>query len=458
MKACIFGHQLPRLTALCAIAFLVPHAEAAGLAELYREARLNDPILAAANAQRESVEALLPQALGQLLPQVSYNLSRSQNDTSNTYSARSDGFNSTVPRGKDVSIDYSYIASSGSLNLTQAVFRPQAWIALAQARVQVRQAEATYRQAEQDLILRLAQAYFDVLLAEDNVSLADEQKAAIAEQLKQAKRYFEAGVGTVTDINEAQARYDTIQAQGIAAQNALEVKVRTLEQVVGNIHRALDRLGTRLLLETPRPDRVDDWVDFSLVNNPVLKASEAALEVAEKEVSKSAAAHLPTVDLFVGRARNENASVSLVNNVDWTDTVGVRVAIPLFAGGATEGRVTQTSALRERARYELESAKRSTVLGARQEFLNVHSGVAQVKALEQSVKSNEVALYSARKGQEAGTRTSFDVLNAQQLLFAAKRDLAQARYTYVNSRLRLRSAAGLLGEEDIELIQRWLEK
>ena len=422
--------------------------QADGLVDLYRESITNDAIYGAAKAQRDAVQTLVPQARGQLLPQVSFNYSRNQNNTDNQFQTSQGSI------GKQ----YDYISSNGSLNLSQALFRPQAWIALAQANDLVRQAEAEFRNAEQELILRLAQAYFEALLAEDNVSLALEQKAAIAEQLKQAKRYFEAGVGTVTDINDAQARYDTIQAQEIAARNTLEVKVRALEQIVGTTHRNLDRLGSRMVLEKPVPEKVGEWIDFSLANNPQLKAKEAALEVAEKDVGKSAAAHLPVVDIVAGRSQVVNPSYSLLENTNWTNTVGIQLAIPLFAGGTTQGRVDQSRAQRERTRFEMESEKRSTILNTRQEFLNVDSGIAQVKALEQAVKSNEVALYSAQRGQEAGVRTSFDVLNAQQLLFTVRRDLAQARYGYVTSRLKLRSAAGLLGEEDIQLVQSWLEK
>ncbi len=437
-----------RTFAAVAVALGSQMATATGLVELYRESIANDAVYAAARAQRDAVQTLVPQARGQLLPQIGFNYGRNRNTTDNEFQTQLGS----------VSKHYDYYSSTGSLNLTQALLRPQAWLALAQAGDQVRQAEADFRQAEQDLILRLAQAYFDVLLAEDNVSLAQEQKAAIAEQLKQAKRYFEAGVGTVTDINDAQARYDTIVAQEIAAYNTLEVKVRALEQVVGGTHRKLDRLGPRLALEKPLPERIDEWIDFSLANNPQLKSKEAALEVAEKDVGKSAAAHLPTLDIVAGRSQVVNPSYSLVDNTNWTSTIGVQLAVPLFTGGTTQGRVDQSMAVRERTRYELESVKRSTILSTRQEFLNVDSGVAQVKALEQAVKSNEVALYSAQRGQEAGMRTSFDVLNAQQLLFTVRRDLAQARYGYVTSRLKLRSASGLLGEEDVQLVQSWLDK
>ena len=440
--------RLRKSIAAVAVVFGSQMSNAAGLLDLYRESIANDAVYASARAQLDAVQTLVPQARGQLLPQIAFNYSRNHNNTDNQFNTQQ-GW---------VGKQYDYYSGNGSLNLSQALFRPQAWIALAQANDQVRQAEAEFRQAEQELILRLAQAYFEVLLAEDNVSLAQEQKAAIAEQLKQAKRYFEAGIGTVTDINDAQARYDTIQAQEIAARNTLEVRVRTLEQIVGGTHRHLDRLGPRLALEKPLPEKVDDWIDFSLANNPQLKAREAALEVAEKDVGKSAAGHFPTVDIVAGRSQVVNPSYSLLENTNWTNTVGIQLAVPLFAGGTTQGRVDQSRAVRERTRYELESVKRSTVLTTRQEFLNVDSGVAQVKALEQAVKSNEVALYSAQRGQEAGMRTSFDVLNAQQLLFTVRRDLAQARYSYVTSRLKLRSATGLLGEEDVQLVQSWLDK
>ena len=314
------------------------------------------------------------------------------------------------------------------------------------------------RQAGQELILRLSQAYFDVLLAEDNVLLAGEQKAAIDEQLKQAKRYFEAGVGTITDINESQARYDTVVAQELAAQNNLEVKERAIEQLVGKMHRSLDRLGSGLSLELPQPTDVEEWLTFSLANNPQLKVQQALFDISQQEVYKNAAAHLPTVDIVASRGRSDSPGFTMVDNVTWSSTVGIQFSVPIFSGGSTQGRVNQASALKERARHALEATKRATVQSTRQEYLNVVNGVAQVAALQQAVKSNELALHSAKKGQEAGLRTSFDVLNAQQLLFTAKRDLALERYRYVLSRLKLRGAAGLLNEEDVTLVQSWLAK
>lgn len=420
---------------------------AAGLLDIYQDARVSDPQYAAAKAEWDAASTLVPQALGQLLPQVSISGSRIKNDTTNEIQTSSQGNRST---------DYEFTSKTGSLNLSQALIRPQAWLTYTQSKDQLRQADEQLRFAAQDLILRLAQAYFDALLAEDNVLLAAEQKAAISEQLKQAKRYFEAGVGTITDINEAQARFDTTVAQELAAQNNLEIRVRAIEQLVGKVYRYLSPLGPRLALDSPEPANVEKWLEYSLANNPQLKARQAVFDISQQEVYKNFASHLPTVDLVASRGRNENPGFTLIDNVTTSNTVGIQVSVPIFSGGTTQARVNQASALKERARYELEVAKRATIQNTRQEYLNVVNGVAQVKALEQAVKSNEVALYSAKKGQEAGLRTSFDVLNTQQLLFSAKRDLAQERYRYVMARLKLRAVAGLLDEEDVILVQHWL--
>jgi len=437
-----------RRTVLAVSAALSSLAYGTGFAPLYEEAKASDPQYASARAEFEAAETLIPQARGQLLPQLSVTGGKMKNTLA--YEQRSAIYGSW-------SKDYRYTANNASLNLSLAVLRPQVWLGLAQSYDQVQVAEGQFRDAAQNLILRLAQAYFEALLAEDNVGLAAEQKAAITEQLKQAKRYFEAGEGTVTDINEAQARYDTIVAQELAAQNNLEIKLRAIEQVVGKVYRRIDRLGKRLQLDAPFPADVETWLDFAQDHNPLLKAREAALSVAEKEVQKSWAAHLPTVDLVASRSRSEDPSFTMINTVSWDNAIGFQVNIPLFTGGTTQGHVRQASSLREKASYDVEGARRYVVLNTRQEYLNVINGVAQVKALEQAVKSNELALHSAKKGQEAGLRTSFDVLNAQQLLYTAKRDLAQARYAYVLARLRLRAAAGLLDEDDVSLVQTWLD-
>lgn len=435
---------------LCLISFGCPPSfgVAGPLQEFYLEARVSDPQIAAAKAELKAAESLLPQARGALLPQLGLSGSRLDND--NLVEQRASGRSPLVK-------DYSFSSKAATLNLTLGLFRPQTWASVAQASAQVRQAEQQYRSAEYDLILRVAQAYVDALLAADNVLLAAEQKAAISEQLKQAKRYFEAGVGTVTDINEAQARYDTVVAQELAAQNNREIKLRAIEAIIGKLPPRLATLGMKMPLELPDPLDIERWLTYARSSSPLLLGRQAAVEVAESERSKAWAAHMPTADLVASRGRSENPSFTLTDSVNWSNTVGVQFSIPIFSGGTTQGRVNQTAALRDKALHELTAAERSVNQSVRQEFLNVINGVAQIKALQQAVTSNELALNSARKGQEAGVRTSFDVLNAQQLLYAAKRDLAQARYGYVLARLRLQAAAGLLVQEDVAQVDAWLD-
>ena len=431
--------------ALLAAALPAVAQTSTGIGKVYTEALAVDAQYSSARFALEAARTLPGQALGQMLPQMSLNGSRIHNDTENTLTTT------------NAERSYDFIAKNASLNLSLALFRPQLWAGYSQSKTQLQQAEAQFEYAGHDLLLRVAQAYFDILLAKDSLIFVGEQKAAITQQLNQAKRFFEAGVGTITDVNEAQARYDTVVAQEIAAENQLEIRIRAMEQIVGSVHRNLARLGERFSLESPQPADLDKWIEFALTNNPQVRAALNNLEIAEAEVKKSVSAHLPTVDLVAGRSIQKDPGYTTLNQRVESNTIGIQVSIPIFSGGTTQGRVNQSTAMRDKARSDYEEARRNITLQTRQHYLNVMSGIARVRALEQAVKSNELALYSAQKGQEAGLRTSFDVLNAQQLLFSAKRDLAQAKYDYVMSRLKLRGAAGLLNVSDIQLVQTWLE-
>ena len=436
---------LPALAA--SLLFGATCLRAEGIARLYDEALSSDAQYSAARATLEAAETLPGQSLGQMLPQVSIQASRTKNKTDwERY------------QGRHIHREYDFMSRSASLNLSLALIRPQLWAEYARSKAEVRAAEADFTFAEQNLITRLGQAYFGVLLAEDTLTLTREQKTALAELLKLVKRYFEAGIGTITDINETQARFDTIVAQELAAESALEVRIRSLESIVGKPYRTLDRLGERLILEAPQPNDIEHWVEAALTGNPQVRSAEAGLEVAQRDVSRNRAAHLPTLDLVASKSLQRNPSYTTIGEKTDTSAVWLQFSMPIFSGGTTQGRVNQSIALEERARSRLEQARRDTTVGTREQFLNVVTGIARIKALEQAVKSNDLALYSARKGQEAGLRTSFDVLNAQQLLFAARRDLAQARYDYVLARLRLRAMIGALNIDDVALVQSWLDK
>jgi outer membrane protein len=345
-----------------------------------------------------------------------------------------------------------------TVSLTQPLFRKQNIDQYLQSKSQLAQSDAQLNVAAQDLTVRVSQAYFDVLAAQDNVAFAAAQKAAIAEQLASAKRNFEVGTATITDTNDAQARFDLVTSQEIAAQNDLEVKKQTLQQIIGTAPASLNTLATDLPLGLPEPNDMERWVEAAQANSPLIKGQEAVLEFANREVERNRGGHYPTIDL-VGSYSQTAASGSTSfgsGNDTTTKLIGVQLNVPLYQGGGQQSRVREAIANKEKARQDLENARRTVIYSTRQAFLGVTSGVAQVKALEQALVSSQSSLDSTKLGQEVGVRTGVDVLNAQQQLFSAKRDLAQARYNYILSQLRLKAAAGQLAEDDLIQVNQWL--
>jgi outer membrane protein len=430
-----------RLVLLLAASGLVLSAHGADLLGVYRDALVSDPVFQSARAQHQAGIEALPQARAGYLPSVSASASRFRNQVDT----------STSPQ-----VDYN--SQSLSVSLSQPVFRWQNWIAISQAEQQVLQAEATLAAARQDLILRVSQAYFDVLLAQDNVALSEAQKTAISEQLAQAKRNFEVGTSTIVDTLEAQARYDQAVAKEIADKNDLEVKKRALQQLVGKPADALTPLKDPLALEGPKPASIEEWAAAATTSSYAVAVSRAALEIARQEVERAKAGHYPTVDLSASYSKSKSPLQSLDGSDITTDTgsVGLQLSVPLFAGGATQSRVRQALAGRDRAEQDLENTTRTVAQSVRQNYLNVTSGIAQVKALEQALASTQSQLDSTILGRDVGVRTSVDVLNAQQQVFQTRRDLQQARYAYIMNTLRLKAAGGTLVEADLEKVNRAL--
>ena len=421
-------------------------ALAADLLETYRAAQANDPLFAAARATMQAGQEKLPQGRALLLPSISL----SANSTFNDQTVRSQG--AFPPSG-----NFRYNSHGYGVNLTQPLFRQQNWLAYSEAELQVAQTEAQFRIAEQDLILRVAQAYFDVLIAQDSVQLAEAQKTAISEQLEQAKRNFEVGSATITDTHEAQARYDLTVAQQIAAQNDLEIRKRALQQLINAMPKELRHLGKEFKLEAPQPADMEKWVDDAQLNSLQLAIAQAGAEIAEKEVARNRGGHYPTVDLVANYSQNNaNGGSFGVGSDNTSKSVGVQLNLPLFQGGAVNSKWREAEANRERAKQELENTRRSVALQTRQAYLGVVSGIAQVKALQQALTSSESVLEASKLGQEVGVRTNLDVLNAQQQLYATRRDLYQAEYNYLISQLHLKSAVGSLGEEDLGRINQAL--
>src|SRR5262245_44403684 len=414
--------------------------------ETYRLAKQNDPTFASARASLEAGLEKLPQGRALLLPVINGAANTQWNEARNVTGNRDINFNS----------------NGWNVTLTQPIFRWQNLVQYQQSQFQVLQAEAQFGQATQDLIVRVAQAYTDVLAAQDNLEFTKANKIAINEQLAQAKRNFEVGTATITDTNEAQARFDIATAQEIAAVNALEVAVRALQQIIGIVPDKLVPLRA-ITIDAPQPNVMDDWVGGARANNLVVKGNEAVLEIAAREIERQRAGHYPTLDAVASYQDNTTlnpAAAFAGTNVPRAEvnqtTIGLQLNVPIYAGGSVNSRTREAVALREKARQDLEASRRAAEFNARQSFLNVTNGLAQVKALEQALTSSEVALQSNRVGYEVGVRINIDVLNAQQQVLQTQRDLARARYDTLLNGLRLKSAAGSLTEGDVEAVNRLL--
>ncbi|TAK67866.1 MAG: channel protein TolC [Betaproteobacteria bacterium] len=421
---------------------------AADLLQTYREARANDPVYASARASRDAGRENLPQGLALLLPTVSASGFTQMNDIDIT-------FRGVAPPSQREGNTNGY-----SLSLTQPLFNWQSIMLYKEAGFKVAQAEAAFGQAAQDLVVRVAQAFFDVLASQDSLAFIQAQKTAISEQLAQAKRNFEVGTATITDTHEAQARFDLATSQEIAAQSDLEIRQRALQQIIGKFPDRLTPLRPSTELSPPKPNAMEQWVSSAENQNFAVRIQEAALEIATREVERSRAGHYPSLNL-VGNVGKNSASISTIGTTSLgTDStsrnIGLQLAIPLYAGGGVNSLVRQAIANQEKARQDLETARRSAALSARQAYLGVTNGMAQVRALEQALVSSQSALDSNKLGYEVGVRINIDVLNAQQQLFSTKRDLSKARYDTLLNGLKLKAASGTLTEEDLGAVNRLL--
>ena len=415
-------------------------AQAADLLEIFRAAQANDPVFAAARAKQQAEQEKLPQGRALLLPSVNLNANTTYNNQSVQYLGAF-----PFPNGS-----FSYNSNGYGVTVVQPLFRQQNWVAYSESELQVAQAALELKIAEQDLILRVAQAYFDVLIAQDSVQLVEAQKTAISEQLEQAKRNFEVGSATVTDTLEAQSRYDLTGSQEIAARNDLEIKRSALQQLINATPQNLKPLGKDLKLETPQPADMEKWVEVAQMSNLQLAVAKAGEQIAEKEVARNRGGHYPTLDLVANYSQSNASGSNFGVGIDSTNkSVGVQLNMPLFEGGAVDSKWREAQANQERARQLLEDARRNAAQQTRQAYLGVVSGIAQVNALKQALASSQSVLDASKLGHEVGVRTNLDVLNAEQQLYSTRRDLYQAQYNYLISRLRLQAALGSLGEEDL---------
>lgn len=428
--------------------------QAQSLVELLNAARSYDAPWQSAKAQLDASVARADQARAGLLPSAA--LSGSVSRAHNELSA------STLPSRATSGMT----TQSVGINASQPLYRPANRIALQQGLHGVDLARAQLDAATQDLLVRVSQGYFDVLAAQDTLTFVQAQKAAVSEQLAAAKRNFEVGTSTVTDSREAQARFDLVRAQEIAAENDLRVKNLALDQLVGKDATQPLPLATPLPplpLLALEPDNVAAWVQQAqdATTQPLLRQAAIALAVAELETQKAQTGHLPTVDLQAGYnvQRSPNGTMTLpgVNSRVNNASIGVALNLPLFAGFAVQNRVKETLALQDKVRADFDDLRRTLAQNTRAAFYGVQSGQGQVKALEAAELSSQSALEANQLGYQVGVRINIDVLNAQSQLYQTKRDLAQARYNLLLGKLKLRQAAGTLTEADVQAINALLQ-
>ena len=432
-----------------ALAFVAFPAVAEDLLQVYRDAQRYDAVYGAARFSLEAGRERIPQGRALLLPTVGF--------TANAAAVRIE------QSSENELLAPPFVRSPTTLGytltLTQPVYRPQNLLQRDQADYQARQAEATFAQASQDLTVRTGQAYFDVLAAQDTLALVRAQKAAISEQLAQAKRNFEVGTATITDTHEAQSRYDLVVAQEIAAQNDLDSKQRALQLITGKEYLQLKPLRLDIRLAQPVPNDMQAWVDLAEKQSYPVMIQQAITDVAQLEAKRQSAGHLPTVDIVgtYGTTRDTGSLQSGIGREITTGQIGFQLALPLYQGGSISSREREAAANYYKSRQDLENARRTAALTTRQTYLAVINGIAQVAALEQALTSSQSALDSNRLGYEVGVRINIDVLNAQQQVFQTRRDLAVARYNAILNQLRLKAAAGTLRDEDLDEVNRALQ-
>lgn len=433
----------PRSVFALALVLLAPAAQALDLLAAYRLALENDARYQAARAANLAGQEPLAQATAQLLPTVSINASRARN--------------STDLSSDSVSNHNDYFSATYALQVRQPLFRQYNFALYRQAKAQATAADAALDRDRENLVQRLAAAYFDALMARDDLALVLAQKQAYGAQLESARRALAAGSGTRTDIDDAQARWDMALAQELEASQNVDFTRRRLQMLVNRpVARQAVLDPARMALALPDPARPEDWVARGEENNAELRNLRSGLEAARQEVEKARAGHYPTADLVAQRSRGQSETITAINTRNANSQLGVQLNLPLFAGGQVNSTVRQAEANLEKQRQEYEARRREVELDVRKEFQNVTEGILKVKALEQAERSTDQAVFSNQKGFQAGVRTRVDILNAEQQRTDARRSLAQARYQYLLARIRLHSLADPSGEEALAAVNPWL--
>lgn len=440
--------------AICAV-FASGAAQANELLSVYDQALKNDTTLEAAGHQRDAAVEIMPQARSAYLPQITggYNYARQSQTVDTDPSVVTNACGGTL-----LAPEFHCTSNSSNKGLTltldQTVFNWKTIQQLRQADDQVAIAETGYRAAQQDLLLRVAQSYFNALSAADSLRSTEAENKAVGRQLEQAQKRFEVGLSAITDVQDAQARYDLTAAGIIAAQQALDSAKEALGVITGTQPEKLVPLQDEIPLPAPDPSNVNDWVSAARENNLAVIASRLTADASKKGIEVARAGHYPSVGLRDQLSDGSSGGVRAADSR--TNSIGINLSVPIYSGGYVQSSVRAATATHEQRKSEFEGQQRNVDRQTRDAYQGVLAGAARVKALKQAVLSNTTALQASETGLEVGARTAVDVLNAEQLLYAAQRDYFRARYDYLYSVLALKAAAGRLAVKDLEEIDRLL--
>ncbi len=462
-----------RLLVAVLVFFALPQVHADSLEEVYQLALQNDPALKEAYASLQAALETKPQARSALLPQLNF----FGNYTDDDSTSNSTFLQVNPATGETTIVPNTQEAESRGLiwnvQLQQSIFNYDQWVQLKQASKTVAQAQADYKAAEQDLIVRVAQRYFDVLGARDTLEATEAAKEAIARQLEQSEKRFEVGLIAITDVQESQAAYDRSVAAVIAAHRVLAIAREFLREITGVYFAGLQTPSEEMPLLSPDPANEEDWVTTANDQNLALISSRLGAEIAREEIKVRRSGHFPTLDLILTH-REQDFDVDQVNTredptmgpitsagpADFdteNDTISLQFNVPIYSGGNTSSQVREANYQYQAAKQQLIRVARQTERETRDAYLSVISDISQVHSLKQALASSETALRATEAGYEVGTRTTVDVLDGRRSLFQAQTDYAISRYAYIVNVMRLKNAAGILQNQDVSDVNRWLQ-
>ena len=436
---------------LIAAGALMPAAlggEPVSLSTAYQRALDYDARLQAAKADNAAQQEEIGKARSYFRPSVQASAKRGRNATEST----------TQGLFGPVEEEFFYNTKNYGVSVRQPVFNAVSIARYSQSKAVAAKSDAVLKSEQSQLIIRTAEAYFNVLYADDNLALARARLEAVEEQLGQARKRYEAGFGTITEVNEAEAEHDIAQAEEIVALHATAHNRRELQNITGIYPDHLHPLeAQKMVLDFPGPDNQEKWVALSKENNQLIEAARQEIRIATKEVDKNRYAGIPTLDLLAARTWTESDNNFSIGSKYDTYSLAVQLSVPIYTGGHTSASVRQAKANRIVAYERLNLQERDVVSSVRQHFEGLAAAIAQIRAYEQAVRSSEIALTGTRKGYSAGFRSNVDVLDAQEKLYLSKRNLAKSRYQFILSRLMLKDAAGMLSEDEVYEINSWLE-